>query len=65
MNPITFKFNMESFYFSTHLPIKAFSSKGNEYYSVGRPDGQRTVGMRNPLSSHQELLKLQNLLISK
>ena len=35
MNPITFKFNMESFYYSTHLPIKAFSSKGKEYYSVG------------------------------
>lgn len=35
MNQITFKFNMESFYFSTHLPIKAFSSKGSEYYSVG------------------------------
>lgn len=35
MNSITFKFNMDSFYFSTHLPIKAFSSNGEEYYSVG------------------------------
>lgn len=35
MNAITFKFNMESFYFSTHLPIKAFSAEGKEYYSVG------------------------------
>ena len=34
--------------------------QANEYYSVGRPDGQRTVGMRNPLSSHQELLKFEN-----
>lgn len=35
MNTITFKFNMESFYFSTHLPVKAFSLSGNELYSVG------------------------------
>ena len=35
MNSLTFKFNMESFYFSTHLPIKAFSINGDELYSVG------------------------------
>lgn len=35
MNALTLKFNMESFYFSTHLPIKAFSTEGEEYHSVG------------------------------
>lgn len=35
MNNLTFKFNMESFYFSTHLPISAFSLTGDEFHSVG------------------------------
>lgn len=35
MNSITFKFNMESFYFSTHLPIKGISLLGDQLYSVG------------------------------
>ncbi|SCI12296.1 Uncharacterised protein [uncultured Clostridium sp.] len=34
--------------------------QANEFYSIGRPEGQRTVGMRNPLSSHQELLRFEN-----
>lgn len=31
-----------------------------EFYSIGRPEGQRTVLGRNPLSSHQELVKFEN-----
>ncbi|CEP39742.1 hypothetical protein [Paraclostridium sordellii] len=31
-----------------------------EFYSVGRPDKQRTVMGRNPLSSSQELVKFEN-----
>ena len=31
-----------------------------EFYSIGRPEGQRTVLGRNPLSSHQELVKFKN-----
>lgn len=34
--------------------------QSGEFYSICRPEGQRTVGMRNPLSSHQELLKFEN-----
>ncbi|WP_107602626.1 RNA dependent RNA polymerase [Clostridioides difficile] len=31
-----------------------------EFYSIGRPEGQRTVIGRNPLSSSQELVKFEN-----
>lgn len=31
-----------------------------EFYSIGKPEGQRTVLGRNPLSSHQELVKFEN-----
>ena len=34
--------------------------QAGEFYSVGRPDGQRTVMGRNPLSSSQELVKFEN-----
>lgn len=34
--------------------------QAGEYYSVGRPDGQKTVMGRNPLSSSQELVKFKN-----
>ncbi|WP_305304008.1 RNA dependent RNA polymerase [Romboutsia ilealis] len=34
--------------------------QAGEYYSVGRPDGQKTVMGRNPLSSSQELVKFEN-----
>ena len=34
--------------------------QGGEFYSVGRPDKQRTVIGRNPLSSSQELVKFEN-----
>ena len=34
--------------------------QAGEFYSVGRPEGQRTVMGRNPLSSAQELVKFEN-----
>ncbi|MDY2881116.1 MAG: hypothetical protein SOT71_00490, partial [Romboutsia timonensis] len=34
--------------------------QAGEFYSVGRPDKQRTVMGRNPLSSSQELVKFEN-----
>lgn len=34
--------------------------QAGEFYSVGRPEGQRIVMGRNPLSSHQELVKFEN-----
>ena len=34
--------------------------KLERFYSVGRPDKQRTVMGRNPLSSSQELVKFEN-----
>lgn len=34
--------------------------QANEFSVVGRPDGQRTVIGRNPLSSHQEMIKFEN-----
>ena len=34
--------------------------QAGEFYSIGRPDKQRTVMGRNPLSSSQELVKFEN-----
>lgn len=58
MNLMTFKFNMESFYFSTHLPIKSYSLNGDEVFSVGHADNPQSLLEKIDLDMLLSQLKL-------